>query len=251
MTAIRPPKPTAWQAATVLSIVDETPRVKTFRLAPGDWPGHLAGQHVDVRLTAEDGYRAERSYSIASPPEAPDVELTVERLDDGEVSRFLADELRPGDAIGLRGPIGGHFVWPAAEARNPLLLVAGGCGVVPLMCMLRHRRLSGSPVPAVLLYSCRTREDVIYHQELIDIARDDPRFALRVTLTRDVAPGWSGAVGRIDLPTVRAELERLGRTADAFVCGRNGFVEAASALLLEAGQPAGAIRTERFGPSGA
>jgi ferredoxin-NADP reductase len=251
MTAIRPPKPTAWQAAKVVSVVEETPRVKTFRLAPGNWPGHLAGQHADVRLTAEDGYRAERSYSIASPPEAPGLELTVDRLDDGEVSPFLTDQLQPGDILELRGPIGGHFIWSAAEARNPLLLVGGGSGVVPLMCMLRHRRLSASRVPAVLLYSVRTRQDVIYHRELSDLAQSDSRFALRITLTRDHAPGWTGAVGRIDLPTVQAQLEQLDGVADSFVCGNNGFVEAASALLLEAGQPAAAIRTERFGPSGA
>jgi ferredoxin-NADP reductase len=250
MTAIRPPKPTAWQGVTVLAIVAETPRVKTLRLGPNHWPGHLAGQHADVRLTAEDGYHAARSYSIASPPEAPGLELTVDRLDDGEVSPYLTDQLQAGDTLELRGPIGGHFVWSADRARNPLLLVGGGSGVVPLMCMLRHRRLSDSPVPAVLLYSVRTREDVIYHRELSDLAHNDPRFELRITLTRDDAPGWSGAFGRIDLATVRAQLERLGGIADSFVCGNNQFVEAASALLLKAGQPAEAIRTERFGPTG-
>jgi len=249
MTATRSPKPTAWQAATVVALRDETPRVRTIELAPSTWPGHLPGQHAEVRLTAADGYRAERSYSIASPPEAAGLELTVERLEDGEVSPFLTDQLRPHDTIELRGPIGGYFVWTAARARNPLLLVAGGTGVVPLMCILRHRRLSGSLVPAALLYSCRTREDVIYRSELSDIARGDPRFTLRIALTRDSAPGWSGPVGRIDLPAVRAQLERLGGVADSFVCGSTGFVEAASALLLEAGQPAEAIRTERFGPS--
>ena len=251
MTATNPPKPTAWQAATVVAVREETPRVKTIELAPSTWPGHLPGQHAEVRLTAEDGYRAERSYSIASPPEASGLELTVERLDDGEVSPFLTDQLQPRDTLELRGPIGGYFVWTAAGARNPLMLVAGGTGVVPLMCILRHRRLSGSLVPAALLFSCRTRADVIYRDELNDIARADPRFALRIALTRDSAPGWSGAVGRIDLPMVRAQLERLGGVADSFVCGSTGFVEAASALLLEAGQPTEAIRTERFGPSGA
>jgi ferredoxin-NADP reductase len=251
MTAIRAPRPTAWQAAQVISIRGETPRVKTIRLAVSNWPGHLPGQHADVRLTAEDGYRAQRSYSIASPPEAPELELTVERLDDGEVSPYLTGQLQPGDTIEVRGPIGGYFVWSTAEARNPLLLVGGGSGVVPLMCMLRHRRLSGSSVPTVLLYSARTREDVIYQKELSDIVHSDPRFALRITLTRDHAPGWSGSVGRIDLPTVQAQLQGLGGVADSFVCGSSGFVEAAAALLLKAGQPAEAIRTERFGPTGA
>jgi ferredoxin-NADP reductase len=179
------------------------------------------------------------------------LELTVERLDDGEVSPFLTDQLQPDDAIQLRGPIGGHFVWSALERRRSLLLlVGGGSGIVPLMCMLRHRRLSGSTVPAALLYSARTREDVIYHEELTDLARNDARFTLRTTLTRDCAPGWSGAVGRIDLPAVQAMLEDLGGVADSFVCGRAGFVEAASVLLLQAGQPGHAIRTERFGPTG-
>ena len=247
------PKPTAWQDATVVSIREETPRVKTIRFDVPNWPGHLAGQHADVRLTAEDGYRAERSYSIASPPDAsePRIELTVERLDDGEVSPYLTDQLQPGDTIELRGPIGGHFIWTADRARDPLLLVGGGSGIVPLMCMLRHRRLSGNLVPATLLYSCRTRADVIYHNELREIAREDPRFGLHITLTRELGPGWSGAVGRIALPTIKAELERLGGAADSYVCGSNGFGEAASALLLRAGQPAEAIRTERFGPTGA
>lgn len=242
-------KPAAWQAATVLSIREETSRVKTIQFAVNDWPGHMAGQHADVRLTAEDGYRAERSYSIASPPEVPGVELTVERLEDGEVSPFLTEQLQPGDAIELRGPIGGYFVWSAAERRNPLLLVGGGSGIVPLMCMLRHRRLSQSAVPAALLYSARTRDDVIYRDELNDIARNDPRLTLRVTLTRDREPGWTGAIGRIDLPAVQAVLKDLGGPADIFVCGSAGFVEAASMLLLQAGQPRDAIRTERFGPS--
>ena len=250
MTAIRPPRPVTWQPATVVSIREETPRVKTIHFAVSNWPGHVPGQHADVRLTAEDGYRAERSYSIASPPEVSGLELTVERLQDGEVSPFLTGQLQPGDTIQLRGPIGGSFVWSAFERQTPLLMVGGGSGVVPLMCMLRHRRLSGSAVPAALLYSSRTREDVIYHEELTDIARSDPGFTLRITLTRDRAPGWSGATGRIDLPAVQALLRDLGGAADSFVCGRDEFVEVASALLLQAGQPAHAIRTERFGPTG-
>jgi len=247
---IKVANPTGWQSANVVAIREETPRVKTVRLMVSTWPGHLPGQHADVRLTAEDGYRAERSYSIASPPEVSELEFTVERLDDGEVSPFLTTQLRPGDTIELRGPIGGHFVWSALHDQNPLVMVAGGTGIVPLMCMLRHRRLRGSAVPAALLYSSRTREDVIYHREIRDIARSDPRLTLRLTLTRDLGPGWSGAVGRIDASMVHALLEPLGGAADAFVCGPTGFVEAASALLLQAGQRAEAIRTERFGPTG-
>ena len=223
--------------------------MKTIRFAVNNWPGHLAGQHADVRLEAEDGYRAERSYSIASPPEVSALEITVDRLDDGEVSPFLTDQLQPGDTIQLRGPIGGHFVWSALEPRHPLLLVGGGSGIVPLMCILRHRKLSGSAVPAALLYSVRTREDVIYHDELTAIARNDPRFSLRITLTRNVEPGWSGAIGRIDLPAVQALLKDLGGVVDSFVSGSADFVEAASALLVEAKQPIGSIRTERFGPT--
>jgi ferredoxin-NADP reductase len=209
----------------------------------------VAGQHADVRLEAEDGYRAERSYSIASPPEVSEVELTVDRLDDGEVSPFLTDQLQVDETIQLRGPIGGHFVWSAVEPGNPLLLIGGGSGIVPLMCMLRHRRLAGSAGRAALLYSVRTREDVIYHDELTEIARHDPRLTLRITLTRNVEPGWSGGTGRIDLPAVQMLLTDLGGVADSFVCGSADFVEAASALLLQAGQPSEAIRTERFGPT--
>jgi ferredoxin-NADP reductase len=249
-TVTKVPRPTGWQHARVVSIREETPRVRTIRFAVSNWPGHLPGQHADVRLTAGDGYRAERSYSIASPPEVSAVELTVERLDDGEVSPFLTGELQPGDTIQLRGPIGGHFVWSAQERQHPVLLLGGGIGVVPLMCMLRHRKLSGSAVPASLLYSARTREDLIFHEELTDLARSDARFMLRTTLTRDSAPGWSGAVGRIGLPAVQALLHDLGGTADSFVCGGSGFVEAASALLLAAGLAGEAIRTERFGPTG-
>src|SRR5512145_1362142 len=224
-TVIRVPKPAAWQPATVVFVREETRRVKTIRFAVSNWPGHLPGQHADVRLTAEDGYRAERSYSIASPPEVSGLELTVDRLDDGEVSPFLTGQLQPDDMIQLRGPIGGYFVWTALEQRHPLLLVGGGSGIVPLMCMLRHRRLSGSAVPAALLYSVRTREDVIYHEELTDIVRSDARFTLRMRLTRDFAPGWSGRVGRIDLPAVQALLEGLGGVVDSFVCGPDGFVD--------------------------
>ena len=249
-TVTRVPKAGAWQAARVVSIREETRRVKTIRFAVSDWPGHLAGQHVDVRLTAEDGYRAERSYSIASPPEVAGLELTVDRLDDGEVSPFLTGQLQPGDTIQLRGPIGGYFVWSASENRMPLLLVGGGSGVVPLMCMLRHRQLSGSAVPVALLYSARTRADVIYHEELTALAGSDPAFELRMTLTRDAAPDWPGRVGRIDLPAVQSLLDSLGGVVDSFVCGPDGFVEAASELLLQSGQPRESIRTERFGPSG-
>jgi ferredoxin-NADP reductase len=244
------PKPVGWQPATVVSIREETRRVKTIQFMVSNWPGHLPGQHADVRLTAEDGYRAERSYSIASPPEVEALELTVDRLEDGEVSPFLTGQLQPGDTIQLRGPIGGYFVWSASERRRPLLLVAGGSGVVPLMCMLRHRTLSGSAVPTALLYSSRTRDDVIYYDELTALALSDPRFTLQMTVTRDSASGWAGHVGRIDLAAVQSVLDGLGGIVDNFVCGPDTFVETASELLLQAGQPRDAIRTERFGPTG-
>lgn len=247
---IEVPRPSAWQTATVVSVRAETPRVKTIRFALSNWPGHLPGQHADVRLTAGDGYRAERSYSVASPPEADHVELTVECLEDGEVSPFLTSELQPDDTIQLRGPIGGYFVWSALAPQRPLLLVAGGTGVVPLMCMLRHRHLSGSTVPATLLYSSRTRQEVVFHDELATLAQRDSRLSLRITLTRDSAPGWSGRVGRIDLPAVQEAVADLGGDVHSFVCGPDGFVEAAAALLLKAGRPGESIRTERFGPTG-
>ena len=220
--------------------------MKTIAFTVPHWPGHLAGQHADVRLTAADGYRAERSYSIASPPGSDELELTVEHLDDGEVSPFLTGQLQAGGTIELRGPIGGHFVWSAESASRPLLLVAGGSGVVPLMCMLRHRERSGTSVPATLVYSVRTRRDLIYGDELSALAARDPSFALKVTLTRDAEPGWSGGVGRIGLPAFRAALDGMGPVV---VCGSDGFVEHAAALLVEAGLAGDSIRTERFGPA--
>ena len=250
MTGIKPPRPSRWQPAAVVAIRRETPRVSTIRLDAKAWPGHLAGQHADVRLIAEDGYRAERSYSIASPPEESCLELTVERIEAGEVSPYLTGELRVGDTIEIRGPIGGHFVWSAAAATRPLLLMGGGSGVAPLMCVLRHRRLSKSVIPAALLYSARTRDEVIYQQELETLATD-PTLCVAITLTRDAAGDWRGARGRIDLPVVQRLLAFLGEgTVDSFVAGSSGFVERAADLILQAGQPAQAIRTERFGPTG-
>jgi ferredoxin-NADP reductase len=244
------PRPSAWQPARVISIREETHRVKSIRFEVTEWPGHLAGQHADVRLTADDGYRAERSYSIASPPEDAAIELTVDPLEDGEVSPYLTSQLQPGDTIQLRGPIGGHFAWSAVEAPRPLLLIGGGSGVVPLMCMLRHRKNASSTVPTALLYSSRTRGDVIFHAELMALAQGDPAFSLQITLTRDSAPGWSGRTGRIDLSAVQRLMDDLGGSVDAFVCGPDAFVEAAAELLVEAGQPQHLIRTERFGATG-
>ena len=247
----------AWRLATVVENRRETWRTRTLLLDAADWPGHRAGQHVDVRLTAEDGYRTERSYSIASAPEAAHLALTIERLDDGEVSPYLVDELRAGDTLELRGPIGGYFVWEAKEG-GPLLLVAGGSGIVPLMAMLRHRavaiahrRSAGArPIEARLLYSSRTWSEVIYRDELTALAASDPTLEVRHTLTRETDPAWRGLHRRID----RAMLEEIAWPAaerpHVFVCGPTPMVEAVANALVELGHDPARVKTERFGPSG-
>src|SRR5215469_9124528 len=199
-----PPRLT-WQRATVVHLIQETPHVKSLVLDVPGWAGHRAGQHVDVRLTAEDGYQAERSYSIASAPADPQVTLTIERLDDGEVSPYLTDELRPGDALELRGPIGGWFTWRPEEG-GPLLLVAGGSGIVPLMAMIRERAAARSPVPVCLLYSSRTYEEIIYRVELDQRSAADNDFDVAYTLTRSQPTGWHGYSRRID----REMLQEVG-----------------------------------------
>jgi ferredoxin-NADP reductase len=225
--------------------VDETPRVRTIFFDVPEWDGHRAGQHLDVRLTAEDGYQAEREYSIASAPGEP-VSITVERLEDGEVSPYLTEELRAGDGIELRGPIGGYFVW-GPEDGGPLLLVAGGSGVVPLRSMLRHRQQTGSDVPVRLLYSSRTLDDVIYREEL-DGAADD--VAVTFTLTRGQPPGWTGYSRRVD-PELLADVAwPAADDAHAFVCGPTSFVEAVAGGLVELGYPPRRVKTERFGATG-
>jgi ferredoxin-NADP reductase len=238
-----------WRLAEVVDAVEETPRVRSIRLAVPDWPGHRPGQHVDVRLTAEDGYQAQRSYSIASPPEAEHVELAVERLDDGEVSPYLVDELRAGDLLELRGPIGGYFVWEA-RMGGPLFLVAGGSGVVPLMAMLRHRAAVGSSARARLLYSSRSSEDVIYGRELERLAASGEGLAVTHTLTRRQPPGWTGYSRRIDA----AMLAEAGWPPEdrpaVYVCGPTPLVEAVAGTLVEVGHEPARIRTERFGPTG-
>jgi ferredoxin-NADP reductase len=238
-------KPLTWQIATVADAVDETPRVRTIVLDVPDWSGHRAGQHLDVRLTAEDGYRAEREYSIASAPGEP-VAITVERLEDGEVSPYLTEELRAGDGIELRGPIGGYFVWDGEDA-GPLLLVAGGSGVVPLRAMVRHRQRAGSDVPVRLLYSSRTLDDVIYREEL-----DEVRDGIEVvyTLTRERPPGWTGYDRRVDADLLREVAWRAGDGAHAFVCGPTSFVEAVAKGLVDLGYPPARVKTERFGATG-
>ena len=224
----------------------ETPRVRTLELDVPDWPGHVAGQHVDVRLTAEDGYQAERSYSIASAPEEP-LAVTVERLEDGEVSPYLVDEAREGDAFEVRGPIGGYFVWEPDDPA-PVLLIAGGSGVVPLMSMARDRAREGSSTPMRLLFSSRTLEDVIYRQELED--RAGHGLEVFQTLTRDQPPGWTGYSRRIDEELLREVAWPAGEQPHVFICGSTRFVDAAADGLVGLGYPPLSIRTERFGATG-
>jgi ferredoxin-NADP reductase len=214
---------------------------------PG-WSGHFAGQHVDIRLTAEDGYQTERSYSIASPPEQATVELTVQRIDDGEVSPYLTAELRAGDELELRGPFGGYFNWRVEEG-GPLLLVAGGSGLVPLMAMLRHRAASSSTVDARLLLSARSREEVLYRDELGKLAAEDGLVA-HCTFTRDPPPGWGGFARRIDAEMLTTVGPAPMRRPRIYVCGPTAFVEQAANLLVQLGHAPAAIRTERFGPTG-
>jgi ferredoxin-NADP reductase len=227
--------------AEVADAVTETPRVRTLVLDVPGWTGHRAGQHVDVRLTSEDGYQAERSYSLASAPNEPPA-LTVERLDDGEVSPYLVDDVVPGDKFELRGPIGGYFVWDDDGSTEPLFLVAGGSGVVPLMAMLRHRRAVGSTVPAKLLYSSRTVEDVIYRDELDRVGAEVVQ-----TLTRAQPPGWSGYGRRVDIDMLRDVAYPPEQDPRVFVCGPTSFVEAVADGLVALGHRPGRIRTERFG----
>jgi len=234
-----------WQAATASAVTRETASVVTIELEPPDWPGHQAGQHLEVRLTAEDGYTAEREYSIASAPGEP-LAITVERLEDGEVSPYLTEELRAGDELELRGPIGGYFVWEPSDG-GPLLLLAGGSGVVPLRSILRHRRRTGSDVPARLLYSSRTLPDVIYRAEL---GQHHDGLQVSYTLTRSQPPGWTGHTGRIN----QALLAELAWPAEArpltYICGPTSFVETAAAALVGLGYPPERVKTERFGATG-
>jgi ferredoxin-NADP reductase len=239
-----------WQVAEVREIVVETPRVKSLVLSVAGWQGHLPGQHVDIRLTAEDGYQAQRSYSIASAPENELLTLTVERVGGGEVSPYLIDELRPGDKFQLRGPIGRYFAWTVAT-RGDLYLIAGGSGIVPLMAMLRHRQRRNASVPASLLYSSRSLEDIIYREELDTMARHDPHLHVDQTLTRMQPNGWGGRRGRIDKAMLLDARLPLAENPNIFICGPTSFVEHASNLLVELGEDPLAIKTERFGPTGA
>jgi ferredoxin-NADP reductase len=247
----------SWQVGTVAAIRTETAAAATITVELPDWPGHAPGQHVDVRLTAPDGYSAQRSYSIASAPDQRRIELTVQRIDDGEVSPYLAGSLQPGYPLELRGPIGGWFVWDPADP-DPVLLVAGGSGIVPLMSMIRTRTAAGRTTPFRLLYSVRSPDDRLYADELAQRNLAHNGLSVSYAYTRAVPPGWPRPPGRIDA----AQLAAAGFTpgsADGwpseaipavFVCGPTGFVEAAAGLLVAAGHDPGVIKTERFGPTG-
>ena len=237
-----------WQLAEVCDVLTETYRVKSLLLELARPLGHLPGQHVDVRLVAEDGYQAQRSYSISSAPEDKRLSLTVERVADGEVSPYLVDELRVGDRLLLRGPIGGHFVW-TSDANHPLCLIAGGAGITPLMAMLRHRDKAPRRVPAVLVYSSRSLRDVIYRDELDAMARRDDSLRIVHTLTREQPEDWQGHRGRIDKRLLAATCLPVSQQPAIYVCGPSDFVESVSAFLVELEFDASQIKTERFGPT--
>ena len=247
---IPPPQgPLRWQFGTLVEVVHETPRVSSLYFDVPSWQGHLAGQHVDVRLTADDGYQAERSYSIASAPDDPRLALTVERLDDGEVSPYLVGELRVGDRLELRGPIGGFFVW-RGDGDRPVLLIAGGSGVVPLMAMLRHRGNIESTVPTRLLFSSRTQADIIYRDELSRLGAAGDGLTVFHTLTRERPVGWPGYTRRIDEAMLTEVAWPKHESPAVFICGPTPFVEAASQLLVAMGYEPRSIKTERFGATG-
>ena len=253
MTAIErrtgPARRLEWQRAKVRQVVVETSRVKSLLLQINGWQGHLPGQHVDIRLTAKDGYQAQRSYSIASPPEDEIVTLTVERVENGEVSPYLVEELRCGDQFQLRGPIGGYFVWTIAIG-GPLCLISAGSGIAPFMAMLRHRDRRNSRVPTVLLYSSRSLEDAIYRKELDAMARGDSDLRVVGTLTRIQPEGWPGYRRRIDKPMLADACFPLDQNPRIYVCGPTSFVEDVSSFLIDLGHDARTIKTERFGPTG-
>jgi ferredoxin-NADP reductase len=251
------PQRLTWQVAEVVDVVAETPRVSSLILNIPGWRGHLPGQHVDVRLTGEDGYQAQRLYSIASEPEAPHVALTIERIEDGEVSPYLAGELRPGDRLELRGPIGGYFVWTITTG-GPLFLIGGGSGIVPLMAMLRHRAAaaaaaaaSAKPAVARLLYSSRSVEDIIFREELDRLVAKQDGVTVIHTLTRRQPPGWTGATRRIDQAMLAEASFSPDERPHIFICGSNGLVESAAHHLIDLGHDPITIKTERFGPTGA
>jgi ferredoxin-NADP reductase len=248
MVAVQPRR-LLWRLAEVVDVVPETPRTKSLVLEVPEWEGHKAGQHVDVRLTAEDDYQAQRSYSIASAPEDERLVLTVDRLEDGEVSSYLTDVLEVGDRLELRGPIGGYFTWEVGDG-GPLLLVAGGSGMVPLMAMIRHRAAIGSGVATRLLYSSRSHEEIIYRKELEHLTSRDDSLKVIHTLTRSTPESWSGYARRIDTEMLAEVSWPPDESPLAFVCGPTPLVEAAGAALVDLGHAPTQVKTERFGATG-
>ncbi|HLA08033.1 MAG TPA: ferredoxin reductase [Anaerolineales bacterium] len=240
-----------WQIASVADIKPETAKVKSFTLTFPAWTRHRAGQHYDIRLTAKDGYQTQRSYSIASEPEREgEVDITVERINDGEVSTYLHDVLVPGDRIEARGPIGGYFVWEAGLLPDPVLLIAGGSGIVPLMSMIRHRGATGNKNLMSLLYSSRNFEDIIYYSELEGLRAEESGLQIFHTLTRSQSAGWKGYTRRIDEAMLREVAQPLGKDVQVFICGPTLLVESAANAMVKIGIMPDQIRTERFGPSG-
>jgi ferredoxin-NADP reductase len=240
---------TLWRLAEVIEVVPETPRTKSLLLEVPGWEGHKAGQHVDVRLTAEDGYQTQRSYSIASAPEDERLMLTVDRLDDGEVSIYLTGVLMARDKLELRGPIGGYFTWEAGDG-GPLFLVGGGSGIAPLMAMIRHRAAAGSDVPTRLLYSSRSYEEIIFREELETLASRDSALEVIHTLTRSRPQGWTGYDRRIDAEMLREVAWSPDESPLAYVCGSTSFVEGVADALVRLGHVPARVKTERFGPTG-
>jgi ferredoxin-NADP reductase len=244
------PAASDWQLAVAAAFLDETPTVRSIEFDVVHWTGHLAGQHVDIRLTAADGYQAQRSYSIASPGgHDTRIEITVERIAEGEVSPFLTQEMAVGDAIELRGPIGGYFTWQPEDSA-PLMLIAGGSGVVPLVSMLRTRRIAGSRVPTRLLYSARTAQDIIYRNELDRLVAQTDDFSLVHTLTRGAPAGWLGHTRRVDREMLARHVFSAVEKPHIFICGPTSFVEAVADDLIALGYDEKTIKTERFGPTG-
>lgn len=239
----------SWRIAEIVETIVETPRATTLRLTVPGWPGHHPGQHVDIRLTAEDGYEAQRSYSIGSAPEGERVDLTVERLDDGEVSSYLTEALAPGDQVELRGPIGGYFTWEPRDG-GPLFLAAGGSGIVPLMAMIRQRAAAGSDIPTRLLLSSRRYIDIIYRDELARLTEQDPTLQVFHTLTRAQPPGWTGYSRRIDPAMLTEVAWAPAQQPLCYVCGPTQLVEQVASTLVALGHDPARVKTERFGPTG-
>jgi len=238
-----------WRIAEVTAVRDETPRARSLMLRVDGWSGHIAGQHVDVRLTAADGYQTQRSYSIASAPQTSSLELLVDRIPDGEVSPYLTEVVRPGDRIELRGPIGGYFAWTTAHG-GPLMLIGAGSGIVPLASMLAYRAESAAGLPTRLLYSVRTADDIIFRSQLEAWAQKDPALTVSIALTRAAPSGWSGYRRRIDAEMLREVAFPPAQTPLTYVCGPTPMVEQTADHLVALGYPPGRVRTERFGPTG-